>query len=205
MNIGELKAMDLRTAPTEEINTLLDETLSGIARIAELVSGFGRLALPSPVKPPLRVETVAIARPIAARHAASFRADPRTHIAAFVDPQTVEAGIDALLVFLGKQRKESSTPVVVEVTTIGDRPVITVSDDSLMLSDTERLRLFDPRVDVDTRDGRTMRLDLELALAYQALRANGVDVTVTGNDERGVRIDLLLPIVPDRLAAARTL
>jgi DNA-binding response OmpR family regulator len=197
MNFGELKAMDLRTAPADEIHTLIDETSEGISRIAELVSGFGRLALPSPVKPPRRIEAATLAQTIAVRHNAAFRAHARARSFAFVDPQTVEAGVDAILTFLSKQTRERTTPIVVEVTAVDRRASIAVSDDSLVLSDSERLRIFDPRVGVDTTGGRTMRLDLDLPLAYQALRANGVDVSVTGSDERGVRIELLLPELPE--------
>jgi CheY-like chemotaxis protein len=199
MNVAELRAMDLRTTPTEEVNMLIDETSSGIARIAELVAGFGRLASPSPVRPPARVEAVPLARDLAVGHEADFRA--HSDVLAFVDPATLRSGVEAILAFFRRQTKDRTKPIRVEVGTLDHRPAITISDDSLVLTQGERMRMFDPRVDVDTRSGRTMRLDLDLAVAYQALRSNGVDVQVSGSDERGVRIDLLLPAVPQRLGA----
>jgi hypothetical protein len=53
--------------------------------------------------------------------------------------------------------------------------VVTVPD--VVVSTDECGGIFDPRVRVDTRAGRTMRLDLDLALAYQQLLLGGTQIT----------------------------
>ncbi|MBI3178367.1 MAG: sensor histidine kinase, partial [Deltaproteobacteria bacterium] len=73
----------------------------------------------------------------------------------------------------------------------GGHPVVVLDDRELQLSPEARLRLFDPRVEVD--QGRTMRLDISLALAHQLLSRNGARVTVESDEGGGTRCSIMLP------------
>jgi hypothetical protein len=67
------------------------------------------------------------------------------------------------------------------------RPCLVVSDPDAIVSAVECRGIFDPRVRVDTRGGRTLRLDLDLALAYQNLLLGGAEISFDAAD-RGLAV-----------------
>ncbi len=66
-----------------------------------------------------------------------------------------------------------------------------IINETLVLSDEERSRLFDLPVKMDS-GGRTMRLDVALALSYQKLRRNGAEVSMHLERGHGVTFRVLL-------------
>jgi hypothetical protein len=55
----------------------------------------------------------------------------------------------------------------------------------LVLTEEEQRRIFDPRVELDS-GGRTMRLNISLALTYQMLRRNDAEVSTQFEPGHGI-------------------
>jgi two-component system, OmpR family, sensor histidine kinase RstB len=87
----------------------------------------------------------------------------------------------------------AEAPLRLRVWVEADHPVLEIAADGLRLSPEDRARLFEPRIDVDCRHGRSMRLDLGLALAHHLLSRNGARVWVESDGETGVRFRVALP------------
>ena len=181
-----------------DIAEVVDETLDGVRRIAELVSGFRRLAEPSDVAPRERIDVAALARECVAE--LTRRPEHLRTIACEVEAcETYACGADlhlALLNILASLCVErgggEQSGISLRVGLEGGRPAIVIVDDAVTLSEEERRRLFDPRVEVDSRQGRTMRLNLSLALAHAMLARNGAAVFVEAPGDRGVRFRIVL-------------
>jgi len=61
---------------------------------------------------------------------------------------------------------------------------VLISDPTLHLSAEERVRSFDPRIDVSGESGRTMRLNMTLPLVYHLLRRNAAEISTFADDAR---------------------
>jgi DNA-binding response OmpR family regulator/signal transduction histidine kinase len=70
---------------------------------------------------------------------------------------------------------------------------IWVEDPLLELTEALRAEIFDPRIQADARGGKTMRLNLGLALAWRVLHRMGADLTISQGSSGGSVFQLQLP------------
>jgi len=74
---------------------------------------------------------------------------------------------------------------------LGEGPVsIEIRDDSLILSEGQRLAIFDPRIDLDTESGKTLRMDIGLAIASQIAASQQVEL-IFESGEKGTSFILV--------------
>lgn len=187
-----------------DIAEVIDETLEGIRRIADLVAGFTRLAEPAEAAAPERVPVGDLVDECLAALSQTQCPERRNRAVQRevpVDCETLACREDLrsavlnILAYLCSPDLAGRSEGAVHLTVREEagRPLLLISDASLHLSPEERGRLFDPRVEVDTRQGRTMRLNLSLALAHQLLSRNGAQISVEGSERDGVRFLITLP------------
>ncbi|HEY6179169.1 MAG TPA: hypothetical protein VIX73_32165 [Kofleriaceae bacterium] len=168
-------------AETEEsIGGVIDTVgdMSGaVQRLATLVKGFRRLASARPVTPE-PVELDDLVAEVASTHGGATIAGDRK-LVALVPGTELRIALGGVLAFLASpdRKRIGSRPPTLETVVDGDRPCVVVTDPDVVVSTDECGGIFDPRVRVDTRAGRTMRLDLDLALAYQQLLLGGTQIT----------------------------
>jgi DNA-binding response OmpR family regulator len=188
-----------------DLANIIDETQVGVARISDLVAGFIRLSRPSEASPPVRIAIGDLISdcvrtlPERARKRVQIGSLPRgTASIAFMSREDLRAAISTLLEFVGApehaRAEELESRIEVQVELRERRPCIVIREPSIVLSVEERRRFFDPQLRVETTNGRTMRLDVGLALTYAALARNRADVSV--GDGPGLTICLLLPSGP---------
>lgn len=192
-----------------EIAEVVDGTLDGVRRIADLVAGFQQLAEPGEAAPPERVLVSEVVQECLAGLVSMSRArygmgavatDFGPTTAALVPRGDLRTALLNLLSFLGspdRRRSRDGHGLSVRTETREGCPAIVIHDSTLVLSDEERHRIFDPRVEVDETHGRTMRLNIALALSYQMLRRNGAEIQLGDDAGAGVRLRILLPPAPE--------
>ena len=73
---------------------------------------------------------------------------------------------------------------------------IWIEDPLLELTEARRAEIFDPRIQVDPRGGKTMRLNLGLALAWRVLHRMGADLSISQGSSGGSVFRLQLPAAP---------
>src|SRR5262245_51021060 len=195
-NLEELRAL----AVDEQMAELVAETLRGVDRISELVAGFRRLATPLKQRTPERLEILDVVREcVAALPDARVRllaaAEPTFSVVARDDLRAALINVMAYLTRPGGSRAEGER-LIVSLSREQGRPCIAIVDRTLTLSEDERRRCFDPRVEVDTRHGRTMRLNIALALSFQLLHRNGAELSVVADPDGGTAFRVLLPSSP---------
>ncbi|MDY7226016.1 response regulator [Hyalangium rubrum] len=174
------------------------DAVDGIRRVEELLIELRALSGGSPVSPVERVDVVALLgawkgegtlpRPV--------RVEDAEPIYARVGRGDLQASLGRILDFLCETpgaRDEGAPALVLRVGHEAGRPCIWLEDPLLELSEALRAELFDPRIQVDARRGRTMRLNLGLALAWRLLSRMGADLSVTPGAVRGTVFRLMLP------------
>ncbi len=185
-----------------EIAELTDEILEGVKRIADLVSGFNSLT--KPLEPAQAesfdagdlVQKILSSLPETSdqrERKIALEVDGRLQARAAVED--VRTALLNVLTFLFARRESPSCPVrpvSIRCYARADRPTVDIIDPMLKMTEDERLRIFEPRVQVDERKGRTMRLDLGMPLAYQFLQRNGGNLFVEQAEDGGTvfRFDL---------------
>jgi C4-dicarboxylate-specific signal transduction histidine kinase len=181
-----------------ELRDMVGDSLRSARRIAELVKGFLRLATFDVPGVPGQTELASIvAECVAALPSELPRRvihepspDPIVARVSADDLRTALTGI--LIHLLSRGRSEPETPpLTLSVATLDGRARIIVTDPELVLSAEECLRLFDPKVDVDTQQGRTLRLNLGLTASYHLLHRNGAEVAVRAGSTAGTEIEVV--------------
>jgi DNA-binding response OmpR family regulator len=190
----------------QEIAEVIDETLDGVKRIAELVAGFARLAEPQGAAAPEWVDVNKVIEECIARlpnhgdhhvREVSFEARPCTAFITLEDLQTALLNLMAFLCASERKHVPGAGLLSIRSMSEGGQPTVIITDETLVLSEEERRRIFDPRVEVDS-GGRTMRLNIALALTYQMLCRNGAEVSTTIERDHGVTFRILLKPVPGK-------
>ncbi|WP_224243369.1 response regulator [Hyalangium gracile] len=186
-----------------EIGEAIDETLEGVRRISELVAGFASLAslreaaTPEPVDVNEVLQDCVEALPSQARrHLAQVSTEAQPCMALLAREELRSALFNLLAFLCATERKRTQGTGALKVLTTleGTQPVVLFQDETLVLTEDERHRIFDPSVELD-RGGRTMRLNLALALSYQVLRRGGAEVSTSFESGRGLTLRVLLPPV----------
>jgi DNA-binding response OmpR family regulator len=187
-----------------EIAEVIDETLEGVKRIAELVAGFARLAEPKGGVSPAQVDVTGVIQecihtlgspPSQPPCQVRFEAQP---CMALVSREDLRSALLNLMTFLcspERKRVAGKGMLTVRSTTEGGVPSVILTEQTLILSEEERGRIFDPRVELDS-SGRTMRLNIALSLTYQMLRRNDAEVTTTIEPDHGITFRILLKPLP---------
>jgi hypothetical protein len=98
------------------------------------------------------------------------------------DLRTAVRGVVAFLRADDRRRPGASSAMTIHTEVRAGRPCLVVSDPDAIVSAVECRGMFDPRVRVDTRGGRTLRLDLDLALGYQHLLHGGAEISFDAGD-----------------------
>jgi len=193
---GGEEEMDYQMNDAQQV---VRECLDGVNRIASLLAGFHSLAEAHGSARPQVVDVKKVVeectgagpkqpgpgpRPIS--H--DFKAAPR----ALAVRQDLQTALSNLLDFLQTSQPQNTEPILVKVMTEAGRPCIRLSDPSLRLSEKERLRIFDPRIDVNIRQGRTMRMNVGLAVARQILVRNEAELVVHSDALTGSTFQILL-------------
>jgi signal transduction histidine kinase len=173
-----------------------------VKRIGDLVSGFRQLSRPGRPGPRERIDVNQLVRDCLASLASDANERPPVltlssePCEALVCADDLRTSLLSLLAYLrGPGRPPATNGDVLRVGSelVEGRACVIVHDPLLRLSADERRRLFDPRVEIDTSAGRTMRLNLALPLAYQLLRRNGAEITLSGEHDRGFAFRVVLP------------
>lgn len=192
----------------DELEEILADSIDGALRIGRLVSSFMRLASADrPVEPERQdvraviAECVADMPPSTGRPRLVHEAADEPPCVAWIAPAVLKAALTGLLQILlapGLQRTDPSRAVVIRADRREGRPMVSVSDPVLVLSDEERRAIFDPRVEeVETPGGRTVRLSLLATLSYQLLRGCGGEVSTVVHGPHGLTVRILLPAPPE--------
>jgi DNA-binding response OmpR family regulator len=198
-------ARRLRTAAGAETEAFIQDTqdaagdaIDGIRRVEELLHELRALSGAGPTSPSERVDVVLLLgvwsgqgilpRPVQLEVAAP--------VYARVGRDDLEASLGRVLNFLCEAtppRQEGERALLLRAGYEAGRPCIWIEDPLLELSETRRAEIFDPRIQADSRGGRTMRLNLGLALAWRLLRRMGADLAVSQGGSGGSVFRLLLP------------
>jgi len=187
----------------QDIAEVVDETLEGVRRIAQLVAGFSRLATSREEHPtecvgiPDLVEECLSALPAGSREQVRVAFDDVPMSTFLAREDLLAALLNVMAYVLSHDRAgRADRPVSIVIEAIHGRPCVSITHPTLHLSEEERRRLFDPRVEVDTLQGRTMRLNISLSLSYQLLHRNGAEISTAPSKDGGTAIRLLLPSAP---------
>lgn len=197
--IAEVAGDEARTDElVQDVTQVIDDALAGVKRIGELVSGFTRLGEPqTAVKLELvdvgtvAEETVRSLEGWTARQGRVFL-EGKGPYEATVSRKDLVAAVRNLASFMcakARTRTGSDVPPALRIGMLPNRsPFIQIDDETLVMSEEEKRRVFDPRVEVDEGKARTMRLNLGLALSYQMLRRGGAEIITDFKQERGLSV-----------------
>jgi CheY-like chemotaxis protein/C4-dicarboxylate-specific signal transduction histidine kinase len=185
----------------DEMAELLGETLGGMRRISDLVSGFRQLAAPpgdqataGPVDLAAALRRCRDALPAGSGAIELADLPDEWVLASRADLETALSSLLGYLVGAARERAGGGTALVRGGRSGDpDRVLLVISHDRLSLSADELRRLFDPRLEVNTSRGRVLRLNIELAIAYRLLSRGGARIAVHGESPRGVRFEIDLP------------
>ncbi|MDC0710588.1 response regulator [Stigmatella sp. ncwal1] len=182
-----------------EIDEVVTDTLDGVKRIAELVSGFARLAEPQTSASPEPVDVNDIVQECLETLPEESGPDAwevhfhPTSCLALIAREDLKFALLHMMTFLraptGGQARQACT-LVLQTGTSEGQPWLEILNRDLLLTEEERRRIFDPRVELDS-GGRTMRLNIALALTYQMLRRNDAEVSTMLEQEQGVLFRVL--------------
>jgi CheY-like chemotaxis protein len=192
---GGEEEMDYQTDDAQQV---LRECVDGVSRIANLVAGFQSLAQTHHTGQPQDVDVEGVVEECT-RTDPEKPGTPRPILHEFEKaplaravPQDIQTALSNLIDYLQTCRPNSTKPITIRVKSEAERPCILVTDPSLQLSEEERLRIFDPRIDVNIRHGRTMRMNIGLAVAQQILLRNDAELTVRSRALGGSIFQVLL-------------
>ena len=189
-----------------ELAELLAESTEGASRLGQLVASFRRLSSPEHVGAPGLHDL----GEVIASCVASLSAEPGSALVravpeggpcqAFIDRDLVEAALGGLLRFLvgpGIRRTKPGGVVSLRTGWKEGKPAVVITDPGLVVSDEQRRRLFDPRLEeVMTPGGRTVRLTLEAAASYRLLGECGAGISVSGQGDAGLAFSIVFPATP---------
>jgi DNA-binding response OmpR family regulator len=188
----------------QDVQEVISESMEGVRRIGELVAGFRQLAAPPN---PTGIESVLLWQvvegcerfaegPGQLRHRVMELKGDRA-LRASLSQEDLRSSVLNILSYLAAPVREEPSlqflPVRVAIDAPDGVPTLTITDSRLELSSEARARVLDPRIALDPVDGRRMRLDIGLALAFQLLRRNGAELRVENASGGGTAFRLLLP------------
>ena len=180
----------------QEIAEVINDTLDGVQRIADLVHGFSSISRP---QTDTKTEIVDLGN-LVVEYAEEFQSSPiatnrkiiydvEDNIRVNISRDDLKTALSNVLFFLCKHSHRHSQDempsITIRVRSNGKGPCITLADPTLELSQEEQIRIFDPRIDVESK-GRTMRLDIGLTLAYQLFQRNGGNISIVPNTIGGI-------------------
>lgn len=187
-----------------DVAGVIDDTLEGVRRITDLVSGFSRLAAPGESTTAGPVDILTLVNESVASLPQSFQEKIRTVTGGQLENsnthgcrEDLRASITAILGHLCCRNEvghPSPDMLDLAVDTREGSPCLVISYKTLKLTDTQRQSLFDPHLKVDASDGRTVRLDIELAMAHQILRRNGAHIWLDPKTKgKGLKLRIVFP------------
>jgi|CXWL01.1.fsa_nt_gi CheY-like chemotaxis protein/signal transduction histidine kinase len=184
-----------------DVGQVIDDALAGVKRIGELVSGFTRLGEPQTAA---KLETIDVAEVMketlsdiegwGARHGV-MELEGTGPFLAMVARKDLSNAVRNLLNFTCAQERVRAGAEVAPSVLLGMQggcPFVQILDENLVMSEEDKRRVFDPRVEIDTSKARTMRLNLGLALSYQMLRRNGAEIVTDFKRQRGLLVRIVL-------------
>lgn len=194
------KGMERTEQTVREIAECIDDSLEGVRRLADLVTGFTSLANVQEHVAAERIDLCEIlAQSVSLLGSASngrrkVQCEMQPGAVAMASRADVVAALGNIFGFLNSQGRhpENQQPIIVHLSRSSGLSRIAISDPTIVLSPEERLKLFDPRIAVDTRHGRTMRLNIAMALAHQLLSRNGAKLEVAADEHGGLCISIVL-------------
>jgi signal transduction histidine kinase len=192
----------------KEVTDILSDLEESAQRIVLLVGSFRTLAAGVPPSEPAAQELDATLAACLAQLPPDTGRPELVHeraggppCVAWVARTILEPALLGLLRFLlapGLRRAGRGRVVIRTELHLG-LPSLLVSDESVLLSDEEQRRIFDPCLEeVETSAGHTtVRLSMAATLSHRLLRQAGAEPSITrGPDGRGVRIRIVLPAPP---------
>jgi hypothetical protein len=176
-----------RGAVVDTIVEVVDSTLGGVERIAELVRGFWRFADDGRSAPPAEACDLdeVIRECTSGLHGVAFHAQAAPGRAALVVRDDLRTTVRGVIAFLGSRTDHTS-----------GRPCIVLSNPTVTLSEPERRRIFDPRLEVDARKGRSVRFGMDLPIAYLNLLRGGAEISLSDPSVHGIAFQIVLPAAP---------
>ncbi len=184
----------------QDVQDAAADAADGIRRVEELLAELRTLSGSSPVSPAERVDVVELLEAWISEDTLGrpLRMETPAPTFARVGRDELASSLVRILAFLCETTAipEGGTPVPplgVRAGYEAGRPCIWLEDPLLELSEERRSEIFEPRIQVDARGGRTMRLNLELALAWQILRRMGADLSLSPGPAGGSVFRLILP------------
>jgi len=182
----------------DDAQQVVRECLDGVNRIANLVAGFQSLAEIRRSARPQAIDVKQVVEECTGAGPKQPGSGPRPIRNDFEDApralavrEDVLTALSNLLDYLQISRPVKTEPILVRVLTEEGRPCIRLTDSHLRLSEKERLRIFDPRIDVNIRQGRTMRMNIGLAVARQILVRNEAELVVRSDASSGSTFQIL--------------
>lgn len=193
-------------ALVRDVSQVIDDALVGVQRIGDLVTGFARLAEPPTTAKPQKIDLVKVTQEALTgidgwvERDGRFLLDGAGPHLALVEPQDVISVVRNLFHFsCVRARGRQGGPRVPPLVQVGSHrgvPYVHFIDESLVLSDEDKRRIFDPRVEVDNCKSRTMRLNLGLASSYQMLLRSKATIVTDFKQVRGLTVRIMLQPVP---------
>lgn len=184
-----------------DVGQVIDDALAGVKRIGELVSGFTRLGEPQTA---VKLETLDVVQVMNETLSTIEGWKERRGVVelqgngpmlAMVSREDLSNAVRNLLNFACARERARAGAEVAPAVRIGlqnGSPFVEILDENLVMSEEDKRRVFDPRVEIDNSKARTMRLNLGLALSYQMLRRNGADIVTDFKQERGLSVRMVL-------------
>jgi DNA-binding response OmpR family regulator len=186
-------------ASIQDVEDSAMDAMDGIRRVEWLLEELRALSGGSPVSPAERVDLVELLSTYARGRGMCrpLQLEAPEPIFARVGLEDLESSLRRILTFLceATPTPEGHPPVPVRIRAVYEvgLPVIQLEDPQLQLSEARHAEIFDPRIQVDSQSGHTMRLNFGLALAWRLLRRMGADLTVSPGPSGGSVFRLVLP------------
>jgi signal transduction histidine kinase len=174
------------------------DALEGIRRVEELLNVLRALSGSGPTAPCERLDVALLLGAWSSKAALPrpVQLDVAAPVHANICRGDLEQSLGRILHFLCEAtpaRAEGERPLLLRAGHEAGRPCIWIEDPLLELSEARRAEIFDPRIQADSHGGRTMRLNLSLALAWRLLRGMGADLGVSQGGSGGSVFRLALP------------
>ncbi len=185
-------------ASVQDAQEAASDAIDGIRRVEVLLTELRALSGSGPTAPAERVDVARLLRAWSGEGVLSrpVQLDMAPHVHANIGRVDLEESLGRILRFLCEAtpaRSQGERPLMLRAGHEAGRPCIWIEDPLLELSEARRAEIFDPRLQADSKSGRTMRLNLGLALAWRLLRRMGADLAVSQGSSGGSVFRLLLP------------
>jgi DNA-binding response OmpR family regulator/signal transduction histidine kinase len=180
----------------QDIAAIVDETLDGVRRIADLAGGFTRLGVaeaPRRGRAELGLVVEECLATVSPREAEIECALP-PGLEVAVAREDLRTALLNLLSFLRRthRARPGRKRIRISAHAEGGLTRLRLVHEGLELSVEEMRRLFDPRIEVEANASRTMRLNIALALAYRLLQQSGGQLLVRKEGD-GTAFEVVLP------------